>query len=399
MIPSTPRANKLSPPNTHISISNSKKTTTPVVTNANALSTTNPVPSPTLITNPQILHSTTQQQLDCINSIKPFFTDNVLSLLTDVDKMWQPNDFLPDPSSDTGLFIDQLNELQQTARELPDDLLVVLVGDMITEEALPTYMAMLNTLDGVRDESGKDEHPYAKWTRQWVAEENRHGDVLNKYLWLTGRVDLKAAELTIQRLIGSGMDPKTENNPYLCFIYTSFQERATKISHGNTARLAQQIAGDSRLAKMCGLIAADEGRHEQAYSRIVGELFKRDPNNAVVSFANMMRKKIVMPAHYMDDCGMHASDRNLFDDFSSIAERIGVYTSSDYVDIIDHLLERWGVRELRGLSAEGMEAQEYVCGLPERFRKLAERREMRKRKVKGDDVAFSWIYNRKVVVL
>ena len=25
---------------------------------------------------------------------------------------------------------------------------------MITEEALPTYMAMLNTLDGVRDETG-----------------------------------------------------------------------------------------------------------------------------------------------------------------------------------------------------------------------------------------------------
>ena len=28
------------------------------------------------------------------------------------------------------------------------------MGDMITEEALPTYMAMLNTLDGVRDETG-----------------------------------------------------------------------------------------------------------------------------------------------------------------------------------------------------------------------------------------------------
>ena len=37
---------------------------------------------------------------------------------------------------------------------LPDDYWVVLVGDMITEEALPTYMAMLNTLDGVRDETG-----------------------------------------------------------------------------------------------------------------------------------------------------------------------------------------------------------------------------------------------------
>jgi hypothetical protein len=35
--------------------------------------------------------------------------------------------------------------------------------------------------------------------------------------------------VTIQNLIGSGMDPKTENNPYLGFIYTSFQERATKV--------------------------------------------------------------------------------------------------------------------------------------------------------------------------
>jgi acyl-[acyl-carrier-protein] desaturase len=52
-----------------------------------------------------------------------------------------------------------------------------------------------------------------------------------------------------------------ENNPYLCFIYTSFQERATKISHGNTARLAH-FHGDASLTKVCGLIAADEGRHE-----------------------------------------------------------------------------------------------------------------------------------------
>lgn len=34
---------------------------------------------------------------------------------------------------------------------------------------------------------------------------------------------VQAIEVTIQNLIGSGMDPKTENNPYLGFIYTSFQ--------------------------------------------------------------------------------------------------------------------------------------------------------------------------------
>ena len=43
-----------------------------------------------------------------------------------------------------------------------------------------------------------------------------------------GAVNMRAIEVTIQNLIGSGMDPKTENNPYLGFIYTSFQERATK---------------------------------------------------------------------------------------------------------------------------------------------------------------------------
>jgi acyl-[acyl-carrier-protein] desaturase len=100
---------------------------------------------------------------------------------------------------------------------------------MITEEALPTYMGMLNTLDGVRDETGAAKTPWAHWTRLWTSEERRHGDLMNKYMYLTGRVNMKSVEVTIQNLIASGMDPKTENNPYLGFVYTSFQERATKV--------------------------------------------------------------------------------------------------------------------------------------------------------------------------
>ena len=64
---------------------------------------------------------------------------------------------------------------------------MVLVGDMVTEEALPSYMNMLNTLDGVRDETGASNHAWARWNREWTAEENRHGDLLNKYLYLTGK--------------------------------------------------------------------------------------------------------------------------------------------------------------------------------------------------------------------
>lgn len=128
----------------------------------------------------------------------------------------------------------------------------------------------------------------------------------------------------MQRLISVGMDPRSENHPYLAFVFTSFQvggwrgamlckpacapaqlclantclcfpharglcavfapctnpcgewplqERATKVSHGGTARIAKQC-GDEQLAKMCGLIAADESRHEAAYTRTMDAIFK-----------------------------------------------------------------------------------------------------------------------------
>lgn len=56
----------------------------------------------------------------------------------------------------------QVVELRKRTDNLPDDYWVVLVGDMITEEALPTYMAMLNTLDGVRDETGAAPTPWGR---------------------------------------------------------------------------------------------------------------------------------------------------------------------------------------------------------------------------------------------
>ena len=49
------------------------------------------------------------------------------------------------------------------------------MGDLVTEEALPTYMAMLNTLEGTRDETGASPSAWARWTRAWTAEENRAG--------------------------------------------------------------------------------------------------------------------------------------------------------------------------------------------------------------------------------
>ncbi len=149
------------------------------------------------------VHSLPPEKMELFKSLEDWVESTLLPYLKPVDKCWQPQDYLPDPSSEG--FMDEVKELQERAAGLPDDYLVCLVGDMITEEALPTYQSMLNTLHGTRDETGASPSPWGIWTRAWTAEENRHGDLLNKYLYLTGRVDMRQIEKTIQYLIGSGM--------------------------------------------------------------------------------------------------------------------------------------------------------------------------------------------------
>lgn len=151
----------------------------------------------------QVTHSMPPQKVEIFRALEDWAENNILVHLKPVENCWQPQDFLPDPSSEG--FYEEVQELRERSKEIPDDHYVCLVGDMITEEALPTYQTMLNTLDGVRDETGASLTSWAIWTRAWTAEENRHGDLLNKYLYLTGRVNMKQIEKTIQYLIGSGM--------------------------------------------------------------------------------------------------------------------------------------------------------------------------------------------------
>ncbi|KAB1220906.1 Acyl-[acyl-carrier-protein] desaturase 6, chloroplastic [Morella rubra] len=339
----------------------------------------------------QKTHSMAPEKIEVFKSLEGWASQSVLPLLKPVEQCWQPQDLLPDPALPIEEFTDQVRALRDRTVELPDEYFVVLVGDMITEDALPTYQTMINTLDGVKDETGASLSPWAVWARAWTAEENRHGDLLRTFLYLSGRVDMLMIEKTVQHLIGAGMDPGTENNPYLGYVYTSFQERATFVSHGNTARLAKD-GGDPVLARICGTIAADEKRHENAYQRIVEKLLEVDPTGAMLAVADMMRKKITMPAHLMFD----GRDPHLFDHFSAVAQRLGVYTANDYADILEFLIGRWGLEKLEGLTGEGRHAQDFVCGLAPRIRKLQERAYEIARKMEPRGVKFSWIFNKEI---
>jgi len=281
------------------------------------------------------------------------------------EKIWQPTDFLPNSQKET--FIDEVKEIQEISKELDDDFWVVLVGDTITEEALPTYESWLLDLDGV---SQQPDNGWAKWLRAWTAEENRHGDVLNKYLYLSGRVNMREVEITTQHLIADGFDIGTATDPYKNFVYTSFQELATYISHNNVAKIARK-KGHKALAKMSKIIAGDEMRHHIAYSEFVKEIFKIDPSEMMLAFQHMMKHKIVMPAmHLRESFGAKGS---MFDQFSTVAQRVGVYTGFDYVDILKKLNTIWEIDKITGLTPEAEKARDWLIKLPERIYRITER--------------------------
>ena len=103
-----------------------------------------------------------------------------------------------------------------------------------------------------------------------------------------------------------------------------------------------------------------------------------------------MKHQIVMPAHLMTD----GRDPDLFDHFSIVAQRLGVYTAGHYAEIIDHLARQWQLESLCGLEGEAAEAQDYLCSLGPRYAKLAERNQ--RRQTESPPCEFSWIYNRAI---
>ncbi|KAK1256549.1 hypothetical protein QJS04_geneDACA024771 [Acorus gramineus] len=150
------------------------------------------------------------------------------------------------------------------------------------------------------------------------------------------------------------MDGNIENNPYRLFVYTSFQEKAAFTSHANVAKHATRY-GDARLAKMMGAIAGDEKRHESAYAKAVEKLFELDPDTTMRELADMMRARITMPGRMMRD----GADPDLY---------------------------------------EGRRAQDYVCGLGARMRRMEQRAQegAGKKAAAAPVIGCSWVFNREV---
>ena len=91
-----------------------------------------------------------------------------------------------------------------------------------------------------------------------------------------------------------------------------------------------------------------------------------------------------MPAHFLRESGGKMS--SAFEEFSNTAQRIGVYTSNDYVDILQKLIERWEIEKITGLTDEAEKARDYLVSLPPRMYRLSERM-----KIPQNSYQFKWV--------
>lgn len=319
-------------------------------------------------------------RLEVMQAIEPLVEGYMESFLIPIEDIWQPSDFLPDSQSDG--FFDAVEQIREESKELGYDFWVAMVGDTITEEALPTYESWLMDVTGI-SQQGEKPNSWARWVRAWTAEENRHGDVLNKFLYLSGRVNMREVELSTQYLLNDGFDIGTDRDPYKNFVYTSFQELATNISHKRVGQMARK-KGNALLGKMCNIIAGDEMRHHLAYREFVKVILDEDPSGMILAFTDMMKRKIVMPAHFLRESG--GSIGTAFENFSNCAQRLGVYTAQDYIEILQKLNDYWQIENIRNLTDEAEKGRDYLVKLPSRLERIAERMSFPK-----DHYRFKWV--------
>lgn len=285
------------------------------------------------------------------------FVEEKLTLLPSSDRLWQPSTLLPDLNKED--WKEKVQNLKEQAKGLSPDLLVVVAGAKITEDGLPIYPVWLNRFPAISDETGTDNTPWARWTRAWTAEENRHGDVIDIYMRLSGRFNMLKVEQTTQNLIRSGFDPKIGKDPYKGLIFVSVQEPGTYVSHSNAGSIARK-QGDETLANIFTKLSGDEARHTAFYQPVTGEIFREDPNDAVIAFRDVVKQGVNMPGMLMTQDGILPSPDKpspLYQQLTNASIRCEAYTPFDFMRIFKDLMNKWKIAEL-SVSGDGAKAQD-----------------------------------------
>jgi acyl-[acyl-carrier-protein] desaturase len=236
-----------------------------------------------------------------------------------------------------------------------------LIVNLLTEDNLPSYHHEIATLFG-RDAAWGD------WVHRWTAEEGRHGIAIRDYLLTTRAVDPVQLERLRMDHMSTGYEA-LHDDALRSLAYVSFQELATRVSHRNTGRIADDPVADQLLAR----VAADENLHMVFYRNLLGAALELDPNQAMRAITDVVTT-FAMPG--TDIAGFQRKAVEM-----AIA---GVYDIRQHRDdVVAPVLRFWNVFEIEGLDAEGEAARSELANFMEELEKQALRFEDKRDSLKA----------------
>ncbi|MDE0854948.1 MAG: acyl-ACP desaturase [Nevskia sp.] len=289
-------------------------------------------------------------------------------------RLWFPNDLL---AADADADNDQeLAELREAARGLPDAVRVALALNLLTEEGLPHFHRVVASHIG-------NESPWAEWNNLWTAEEDRHGCALRDYVRDARIFNMGALERMQYRYLEAGFNPDWQRDPYRLLAYTSLQERATQMAHANTGRTCSQY--EPRIQRILAHIAGDESRHYAFYSSVFSAVLEADTDIALNSLLKVM-PALAMPGHTISD----------YEHMSDVVRRANIYGPRHYQEIVEELLEFWNIGALKGLSGSSAAAQEKLMRIPGRLERMADYLDAKATSPRG--FSFDFIYDRTITL-
>ena len=217
-----------------------------------------------------------------------------------------------------------------------------LVLNLLTEDNLPYYHAEIAA-------AMPAESALRRWTNLWTSEEAQHAIAIRSYLLTTRNCDPRELEddrlATMERGYHTGY-----GDPASVLVYTSAQELATRVSHRNAGKLADDEVAYEIMAR----VAADENHHFMFYRGVAAAMIREAPS-LMLEAVHKVLSNFAMPGTSIPGFLRRAVE----------SAKAGVYNLRIHHDrVLLPLIRDWGVEHLTDLSSRARELQEKVMELP-----------------------------------
>jgi len=224
-----------------------------------------------------------------------------------------------------------------------------LVLNLLTEDNLPYYHSEIAAR--VPADSA-----LTRWNNLWTAEEGQHAIALRSYLLTSRNCDPRELEDDRMATMEAGFQA-ADDDPATVFIYTAAQELATRVSHRNAGKLANDEIAYNVMAR----IAVDENHHFMFYRGVTQAMLDEDPSLLMEPIYRVMAK------FQMPGIGIPGFLRRAVEIAKS-----GVYNLRIHQDrVIVPLIRDWKIESITGLTAEAEEYRDKILALPDKLARRA----------------------------